>query len=88
MRIVVAEGTAMNEDRDVVKLLGMIRMLNQDAVNNKTFAAEDLELINEKTSELQDQLEFWTSQGNKERFVYELKSHVRWFLETFSGNGK
>lgn len=74
----------MNEDRDVIKLLGMIRMLNEDAVNNGTFQSEDLELINKKTADLQEQLEFWTNQGNKQRFCYELKNHINWFLKTFS----
>ena len=85
MKIVVAEVTAMNDNKEeVVKLLTMIRILNEDAVNNKTFETEDLELINEKTEQLQEQLSFWTSEGNRERFVYELKSHVEWFLKTFS----
>ncbi len=76
----------MNKDNEVVRLLGMIRLLNEDAVNNNTFEAEDLELINKKTTELQEQLEFWTNQGDKKRFCYELKSHIDWFLKTFSGD--
>jgi len=76
----------MNKDNEVVRLLGMIRLLNEDAVNNNTFEAEDLELINKKTTELQEQLEFWTNQGDKKRFRYELKSHIDWFLKTFSGD--
>ena len=30
-----------------------------------------------------EQLEFWSLQNNRERFVYELKSHVAWLLKTF-----
>lgn len=72
------------KEEEVVKLLTMIRILNEDAVNNETFKVEDLELINKKTAELQEQLSFWTSKKNRERFIYELKNHVNWFLKTFS----
>lgn len=72
------------KDKEVVKLLTMIRILNEDALNNETFKVKDLELINNKTTELQEQLSFWTSQRNRERFIYELKNHVNWFLKTFS----
>ena len=40
------------KDKEVFKLLTMIRILNEDAVNNETFKVKDLELISNKTTEL------------------------------------
>lgn len=73
-----------NNDIRVQQLVQMIKLLNNDAMNNETFNLEDYELIQDKTIELMEQLNFWNSQDNKERFCYELTRYIKWFLKTFS----
>ncbi len=73
-------------DQKVMALVGMIKVLNEDICNNPTFQQEDLELVQQKTIELIEQANFWESQGNKERFCYELTKHIKWVLKTFSGD--
>ena len=87
--IIESSDNAENNIYDIVDfMIGIMSkdQLNQveDMLTNNSFEVEDLELVQSKMSSMIEQLEFWSLQDNRERFIYELKSHIAWLLKTFS----
>tara|TARA_A100001011_G_scaffold399385_1_gene507751 strand:- start:586 stop:810 length:225 start_codon:yes stop_codon:yes gene_type:complete len=74
----------MSKENYIQKLINVNKLINEDILSNPSFGIEDLELVQEKMAELIDQLEFWHSQDNEERFIYELKKHLDWIVENYS----
>ena len=74
----------MIEDQYLKSLVKANSMIVEDMLTNNSFEVEDLELVQSKMSSMIEQLEFWSLQDNRERFIYELKSHIAWLLKTFS----
>ena len=58
-------------------------LLHEDILNNDSFSEEELVSISERMKTLIDQLNFWVEKDNSQRFIYELKSHIQWMLDTF-----
>ena len=57
-------------------------------IDDNKLADEDEALFQDRTTDLMEQVRFWTSQGNADRVVYELKSHILWIMETFSDDNE
>jgi len=74
----------MSKEDYITRLVNASRLINEDILSNSSFEIEDLELVQEKMNELINQLEFWHSQDNQERFIYELKKHLDWIVENYS----
>jgi hypothetical protein len=74
----------MSKENYIAKLVHVNKLINEDILSNPSFEIEDLELVQEKMTELIDQLEFWHSQDNEERFCYELKQHLHWMIKNYS----
>lgn len=74
----------MSKENYIQKLINVNKLINEDILSNPSFGIEDLELVQEKMAELINQLEFWHSQDNEERFTYELKKHLDWIVENYS----
>lgn len=74
----------------MISIDGQIRNLlkSNDVLTKKFFAKKNLSEDDQKIfcdqfTIVSDQLLFWTIQGNKERFLYDLKDHVRWMLKKY-----
>lgn len=74
----------MNKEDYIQKLVNVNKLINEDIISNPSFSVEDLELVQEKMTDLINQLEFWHKQDNQERFCYELKGYINWLLKNFS----
>jgi hypothetical protein len=74
----------MVEDQYLKSLVKANSIIIEDMLTNNNFKAEELELVQSKMASMIEQLEFWSLQDNRERFAYELKSHIAWLLKTFS----
>ena len=73
-----------NRQEYIEKLVGLNHLIAEDILDNPEFSLEELENIQCRMSDLIDQLEFWTKQGNQDRFCYELKDYINWMLENYS----
>jgi hypothetical protein len=60
------------------------KLIVDDILSNKSFTLEDLELIQSKMGRLIEQLEFWSSINNFERFLFEYRNYLDWLIEEFS----
>lgn len=60
------------------------KLIVDDILSNKSFTLEDLELIQSKMGRLIEQLEFWSSINNSERFLFEYRNYLDWLMEEFS----
>lgn len=74
----------MNKENYIAKLVNVSKLINEDILSNSSFEIEDLELVQEKMTELINQLQFWHSQDNEERFCYELKQYLNWVIKNYS----
>ena len=72
-----------NKDEYIKNLISANNLLHEDILNNDSFSEEDLVSISERMKTLIDQLNFWVEKDNSQRFIYELKSHIQWMLDTF-----
>ena len=74
----------MKDQEEYIKnLMSANNLLHNDIINNDSFSEEELVSISERMKTLIDQLNFWVEEDNSERFVYELKNHIQWMLDTF-----
>lgn len=60
------------------------KLIVDDILSNKSFTLEDLELIQSKMGQLIEQLEFWSSINNSQRFLLEYRNYLNWLIEEFS----
>lgn len=72
-----------NQEEYIKNLMSANNLLHNDIINNDSFSEEELVSISERMKALIDQLNFWVEEDNSERFVYELKNHIQWMLDTF-----
>lgn len=72
-----------NQEEYIKNLMSANNLLHNDIINNDSFSEEELVSISERMKTLIDQLNFWVEEDNSERFVYELKNHIQWMLDTF-----
>ena len=72
-----------NQEEYIKNLMSVNNLLHEDILNNDSFSEEELVSISERMKTLIDQLNFWVEKDNSQRFIYELKSHIRWMLDTF-----
>ncbi|MDO7612760.1 MAG: hypothetical protein MUQ75_00875 [Crocinitomicaceae bacterium] len=72
-----------NQEEYIKNLMSANNLLHNDIINNDGFSEEELVSISERMKALIDQLNFWVEEDNSERFVYELKNHIQWMLDTF-----
>ncbi len=66
------------------KLVSVNKLIAEDMLKNPAFQVEDLEEVQARMDDLISQLQFWTEQDNKERFIYELKDYINWVLNKYS----
>ena len=66
------------------KLVSANKLIAEDMLKNPAFEVEDLEEVQARMDDLISQLQFWTEQDNKERFIYELKGYINWVLNKYS----
>jgi hypothetical protein len=74
----------MTQAEYIKKLVAVNRVIAKDILENPLFEVEDLERVQARMDDLIDQLQFWTEQDNKERFLYELKDYINWILKEYS----
>lgn len=72
-----------NQEEYIKNLMSANNLLHNDIINNDSFSEEELVSISERMKTLINQLNFWVEEDNSERFVYELKNHIQWMLDTF-----
>jgi|AOAMet_66_BLW_10_1038536.scaffolds.fasta_scaffold48342_2 hypothetical protein len=72
-----------NQEEYIKNLMSVNNLLHEDILNNDSFSEEELVSISERMKTLIDQLNFWVEKDNSQRFIYELKSHIQWMLDTF-----
>lgn len=73
----------MEQEEHIKNLVNANHLLHEDILNNDSFSVEELTLVSERMEILINQLTFWFEQDNSERFLYELKNHIQWMLDTF-----
>lgn len=73
----------MEQEEYIKNLVNANHLLHEDILNNDSFSVEELTLVSERMEILINQLAFWFEQDNSERFLYELKNHIQWMLDTF-----
>jgi len=71
-----------------VRSLSVLNKSMAKLIDDNKLADEDEALFQDRTTDLMEQVRFWTSQGNADRVVYELKSHILWIMETFSDDNE
>jgi hypothetical protein len=76
----------MSSDQHKKNLLLANKILIEDALDNNELSIEENQLLSDRLETLKAQLIFWMSQGNQERFCYDLQAHIRWMLKTFNKN--
>ena len=73
------------EMNDYIKnLIKANNLISEEILNNDNFSEDELQVVRDKYGELIEQLEFWMTQDNSERFCYELKNHIQWMIKNYS----
>ena len=75
----------MMETEEYIKnLINANKLIHEDIINNDSFSADELEVIQNRMLDLHNNLEFFMERGDANRFVYELKNHLQWVIKNYS----
>ena len=75
----------MMETEEYIKnLVNASKLMHEDIINNDSFSAKELEIVQDRMTELHKNLEFFMDQGDANRFIYELKNHLQWIIKNYS----
>ena len=75
----------MMETEEYIKnLVNASKLIHEDIINNDSFSADELEVIQDRMTDLHNNLEFFMERGDANRFVYELKNHLQWVIKNYS----
>ncbi len=75
----------MMETEEYIKnLINANKLIHEDILNNDSFSADELEIVQSRMVDLHENLEFFMERGDSNRFVYELKNHLQWIIKNYS----
>ena len=75
----------MMETEEYIKnLVNANKLIHEDILNNDSFSADELEVIQNRMLDLHNNLEFFMNQGDVNRFIYELRNHIQWVIKNYS----
>ena len=80
----VQQGVTMEAEEYIKNLVNANKLIHEDILNNDSFSADELEVIQNRMLDLHNNLEFFMNQGDVNRFIYELRNHIQWVIKNYS----
>ena len=74
----------MEAEEYIQNLVNANKLIHEDILNNDSFSADELEVIQNRMLDLHNNLEFFMNQGDVNRFIYELRNHIQWVIKNYS----
>jgi len=74
----------MEAEEYIKNLVNANKLIHEDILNNDSFSADELEVIQNRMLDLHNNLEFFMNQGDVNRFIYELRNHIQWVIKNYS----
>ena len=78
------KGGMMETEEYIKNLVNANKLIHEDILNNDSFSADELEVIQNRMLDLHNNLEFFMNQGDVNRFIYELRNHIQWVIKNYS----
>lgn len=78
------KGGMMETEEYIKNLVNASKLMHEDIMSNDSFSVEELEVIQDRMTELHENLEFFMNQGDVNRFIYELRNHIQWIIKNYS----